>query len=199
MFWNVTSPVNNCPHSPYLSICSDSAEPSHTTALDFSKPPVLLPVVWRSSKRSPPLYACVYVHVRSLLCKMRGVCHSLLHRIKKKKCTTLYSASSDTHIQTALLNRFLANTSCVDRRDELLFLLQLAEGTELGRRSKRAATVVATKPAGLLLLPLPVHTNTHKHTYTVMHGCIKGSWTSAVLFEQVIPINILWSYWLQSF
>lgn len=96
-----------------------------------------------------------------------------------KKCITLslFSVHRRAHIQTALLNRFLANTSCVDRRDELLFLLQLAEGTEPGPRSKRAATVEATKPADLLLLPLPTHTNTHTLSDALLYqrhpgGCL---------------------------
>lgn len=74
---------------------------------------------------------------------------------------SLFSIHRPAHIQTARLNRFLANTSCVDRRDELLFLSRLAEGTELGLRSKRAATVEPTKPSDLLLLPLPTHKHTH--------------------------------------
>lgn len=110
-------------------------------------------------------------------CLKRGVygvsLTSLLPRIKGEKSASLslFSIHRRAHIQTVLLNRFLANTSCVDRRDELLFLLQLAEGTEPGPSSKRAATVEATKPADLLLLPLPTHTHTHtcKHAHMCTH------------------------------
>ena len=109
-------------------------------------------------------------------CLKRGVygvsLTSLLPRIKGEKSASLslFSVHRRAHIQTVLLNRFLANTSCVDRRDELLFLLQLAEGTEPGPSSKRAATVEATKPVDLLLLPLPTRTRTHTHTHTHTHG-----------------------------
>lgn len=104
-------------------------------------------------QRDPHPVVCVCVCVVSLA--------ALLPRIKKKMHRSLFSIHRPAHIQTTRLNRFLANTSCVDRRDELLFLSRLAEGTELGLRSKRAATVEPTKPSDLLLLPLPTHKHTH--------------------------------------
>lgn len=110
-------------------------------------------------------HCCVCVCVVSLA--------ALLPRIKKKMHRSLFSIHRPAHIQTARLNRFLANTSCVDRRDELLFLSRLAEGTELGLRSK-----------GYCLCQ---HANTH--TYT--HRCIKGSQASVWLFEQVIHIGFM--------
>lgn len=76
---------------------------------------------------------------------------------------SLFSVHRRAHIQTAALNRFLANTSCVDRSAELPILLQLAEGTESGRRSKRAATVGSHK-AGRLVAAASA--NTHKHACT---------------------------------
>lgn len=71
-------------------------------ALPLLKATCTLPVVWTSSKRSPPHDICVYVHVGSLLFKARGVCcvslASLLPRIKGKKMHhSLYSAYTDAH------------------------------------------------------------------------------------------------------
>lgn len=98
---------------------------------------------------------------------------------------SLFSAQRHAHIQIALLNRLLANTSCVDRRDELLFLLQLAEGTEQGHVQKEPPLLKSQRQQACCYC---LRQQTLK--LRVMLCSIKGSWVGDQLFEQVIPVGI---------
>lgn len=151
---------------PTVPILPNNPKSLHTNCSYISQNHLYLSDLQRDPHPVTFVCMCMSGHCCVCVCACVVSLAALLPRIKKKKMHhSLFSIHRPAHIQTARLNRFLANTSCVDRRDELLFLSRLAEGTELGLRSKRAATVEPTKPSDLLLLPLP----THKHTHTLLY------------------------------
>lgn len=146
---------------PTVPILPNNPKSLHTNCSYISQNHLYLSDLQRDPH--PVTFVCMCMSGHCCVCVCVVSLAALLPRIKKKMHHSLFSIHRPAHIQTARLNRFLANTSCVDRRDELLFLSRLAEGTELGLRSKRAATVEPTKPSDLLLLPLPTHKHTHTH------------------------------------